>query len=80
MNCLIIIHETIKKIINSSRKSHLLVKCANTTDRYLSTATATVEKVEPAREIFEKIKVKLRHMTVSKNYTTTNFTKGTQFI
>ena len=33
---------------------------------YLSTATATVEKVEPAREILEKLRWdKLRQMTVN---------------
>ena len=36
-----------------TQKINLLVKCAKTTDMYLSTATATVEKVEPARNIFK---------------------------
>ena len=49
-----------------SEKTHLLVKCEKTTDMYLSTATATVEKVEPAREILEKLRWdKLRLMTVN---------------
>ena len=49
-----------------SDKTHLLVKCEKTTDMYLSTATATVEKVEPAREILEKLRRdKLRQMTVN---------------